>query len=290
MSLVSIKQVPDDYAETTGLAKYDRSRMPKCKDQFSVYFDDRTKRYLTGLDEDFFGVKKEEKEKIKELRLNLEEKTGQRLDALSPFWADFKVVLESDRLPSFDTEKPMDVVALKALIINGYIAPTKEDAFTPNYKDAQYYAYTEEGELEEETTDRKKRDQAISKLLDISENKEKMLLYGQYLEGIKYSPKFKEDTLYKMLRAFIESKDAKNASDFLAIVKKPVEEVQQKIVIDKALKQGLIAKSHIGNKKYAYQFGQSTLGTTVDEVYKNLSLPEFAPELRSIKQELDKRN
>lgn len=131
----------------------------------------------------------------------------------------------------------------------------------------------------------KKRDKAIGLLLIISENKDRMLLYGKYLEGLRYTDKLSTDTIYKMLRAYIEDKDIKNANRFIEVFQKPIEELQQKIIIDKAIKQRLIVKNGNG-KKQIYQYGQVTLGTTIEDVYKNLMSPEFAPELIAISKDL----
>lgn len=284
MSTVLIRQIPDDYADTTGLAKYNRSRMPGCKDIFVAA--ELNSRFLTGIDEDAFFVKKEEKEEIKTLRESLQKSMGKDLSGLSDYWRTYAVVIRSDNPKTFNTDIPDDIVALKMLTANGYVAPSKEAAFTPQYREAQYYAYTEETEDAEELSSRTKRDAAISKLVTIAENKDRMLLYGQYLEGLKYTTSLSVGTLYKMLRAYIEDKDIKNAANFLMVFDQPVEKLQQKIIIDKALKQRLINRVSVGGKKYVYQYGQVTIGATVEEVYKNLSLPDFAPELRAINQEL----
>lgn len=289
MATIQIKQIADDYAEATGLAKYGRSRMPGCKDVFMAKVNGDSRR-ITGIDEEGYGVDRERREKLLLLRTSLEKRLGKNLDASSnnEFWEDFTVEIYSDKPKVFNTENALDDLAYRMLIANRYIAPSKEDASNPLYRDAQYYAFTEEGEIQEEISSRKKKDKALSELYLIGENKEKMLLYGQYLEGLKYHSKLGENTLYTMLRTFIEDKELKNANNFLALLKMPVEEIQQKIIIDKALKQRLIAKVSIGNKKHAYQYGQITVGNSIEEVYKNLSLPDFAPELIALKNELDK--
>lgn len=287
MSIVQIKQIPDDYAESTGLAKYNRSRMPGCRDGFqaSVNIDGR---FVTGIDDEAYGVTREKAEKLKEKRVNLEKLTGKKLDALSDYWETFLVEIYADSPKTYNLDNAVDYISYNLLIANRFVAPTKDDAFTAAYKDAQYYAFTEEGEADEELTVRKKRDKALSALLGISENKEKMLLYGQYLEGIKYSDKFSPDTLYKMLRTYIDDKDVKKSLNFLNALEISVEEMQQKIIVDRALKQRLISKVGTGSKKQVYQYGQVTLGSTLEEVYKNLSSPDFAPELMALQNELRK--
>lgn len=286
MSTILIRQIPDDYADSTGLAKYNRSRMPGCKDRFSVALN-TDGRYLTNLDEDSFMVPKDKKEEVRQKRENFEALLGKDLKGTSQFWEDFSIVIDADKPKIFNTENPLDALSIHVLFANKLVAPTKDLAYTPEYKDAQYYAYTEEAEEAEEISTRKKRDKALTELLNISDDKDKMILYGQYLEGLKYHHKLGENVLYKMLRTYIEDKDIKNATNFVAALKKDPSELQQKIIVDKALKQRLIVKSHIGNKQYAYQYGNVTLGTTVEDVYRNLSLPEFAPELMALKKELD---
>ena len=288
MSTILIRQIPDDYSESTGLAKYNRSRMPGCKDSFSPALNPDG-RFATNLDEKAFGLSSDESAKILELRKSLEERTGKDLSAISDYWKDFTVVIDSDKPKMFDTSNAMDVIAYNVLVSNKNVAPSKEDAYTPEYMDAQYYAYTEEGEDAEETSNRRVRDKAISALLGVSEDKSKMLLYGQYLEGLKYTDKLKTDAIFKMLRAYIEDKNTKNSVNFLAAMAKSVEELQTKNIIDRAIKQRLINKVGVGNKKQVYQFGQVTLGVTAEEVYKNLSSPDFVPELMALKNELDNK-
>lgn len=288
MSTTLIKQIPDDYAESTGLNKYNRSRMPGCRDRFVASLNNDG-RYLTGIDEDALNISSEERIKIEEFRKSLEKRTGKDLSATSPFWETYEVVIYADKPKIFNSENPMDVVALKVLFANCYVAPSEKDANTPQYRDAQYYAYTEEGEVNEEITKRKKRDKALVELFGISESKDKLLMYGQYLEGLKYHSKLTEDNLYKMLRAYIEDKNIENTENFIVALKKSPEELQQKVIVDKALKQRLISRVSLGAKKFVYQYGQVTIGNTLEEVYRNLTLPDFAPELRAIIQELEKR-
>lgn len=271
MSIVLIRQIPDDYADSTGLAKYNRSRMPGCKDIFQAGKNyDGT--YVTGLTDEL------EESYKKTLRKDVSKVNEE-------FWESFRVEIHADKPKMFNTLVPLDNISLKMLIANKHVAPTKEDAYRPEYKDAQYYAYTEETENAEEISSRKKRDKAIGLLLIISENKDRMLLYGKYLEGLRYTDKLSTDTIYKMLRAYIEDKDIKNANRFIEVFQKPIEELQQKIIIDKAIKQRLIVKNGNG-KKQIYQYGQVTLGTTIEDVYKNLMSPEFAPELIAISKDL----
>lgn len=286
MSTTLIRQIPDDYSEATGLSKYNRSRMPGCKDRFVASID-KNGRFLTGIDELSISVAPEDKDKVKATREQLEKQTGKDLGGTSPFWETFEAVIYADQPKMFNSENAMDIVALKMLLANGYVAPSEDAANTPTYRDAQYFAYTEEGENKQEASKIKKRDRAVVALLEISESKDKMLLYGQYLEGLKYQERLSSDTIYKMLRAYIDDKEIKNCETFVEALKKTPEELQQKVIIDKALKQRLISKVSIGGKKFVYQYGQVTIGNSLDEVYVNLTLPDFAPELRALQVELE---
>jgi hypothetical protein len=110
-----------------------------------------------------------------------------------------------------------------------------------------------------------------------------MVLVGQALEGPIYSIKQDEDTLYTMLSAFIENaKDKDNRAKFLKTVAKTKEELQFKVLIDKAFRQKLIKQNN-----GTYQRGQVTLGRTPEEVFRKLSTPEYANELLSIREELE---
>lgn len=285
MSKVLIRQIPDDYAVSTGLSKYNRSRMPGTRDVLVASEDGG--RYITGLDEE--AVKDSvESEKIKELRLQLEEKTKKDLSATSDFWTTFAVLIESDKPKTFNTERPMDLIALKMLYANHFVAPSFEESSNPVYKNSNYYAYTEESEAKKEMSNRKQGDLAIAKLSEIAEDKDRLLLFGQYLEGAKYISTFGVDTLYKMLRAYIEDvKSPDNVKHFLNAFDADVEEIQRKIIIDNALRKNLIKKVNVGGKKHVYQYGQVTVGANVQDVYKNLALVDYAPELAAIQKALE---
>jgi hypothetical protein len=73
----------------------------------------------------------------------------------------------------------------------------------------------------------------------------------------------------------------------LDAVKQPIEKLQIKNIVDRAIKQRLITRSNAGKKAQVYQYGNVTLGTTLEEVYRNLALPDFASELISIEKSLE---
>lgn len=284
---VIIRQIPSEFSESIGLDKYNRSRLPGTKEDLQAS-ENSDGRYITGIDEESFTVSKEDYEKVKAARLRLEKSLGKPLDGLSDFWKTFYVRIWSDSDLTLNLSNPREELSYYMLIANRYIAPNKELISHPGYKDANYYAFTQESEIKETTSTRKVRDKAIAKLTDIEENTSKMVLIGQYLEGIKYDDKLGPDTLYTMLREYIEQKDLKFAKLFLKALDMSTEEMQRKILIDKAFKARLISQVKLkGTKKSVYQFGNVTLGSSIEEVYTNLSDTTFSNELLAIKNELE---
>lgn len=270
--IYSIKQAPDDFASSLGLDNYDRSRMPGCFDMYQAA-KDATGRYITGLTP-------EEVQTLSTPAMDLSD--------TSPYWEKFAVVIKSDENKILDSDKVLDYISYKLLVANKYVAPSKEDLDSYDFANASYYFYNEPEEDARRITGMKKKDSAKSVLLKMADDKEKMLLYGQYLEGIKYTERLKEATLYRMLSEYIdESED--NIKSFLDATSKSPHELQAKIIVDKALKKKLIRKSQVGKNKYVYQYGQVTLGSTIEDVYNNLiNNTEFAPELEALKKEVDK--
>jgi hypothetical protein len=287
---VIIRQIPDDYAEATGLAKYNRSRMPRCFDRFSPALG-RDGRFITGLDELALSVtniqddelREKKKKEVKHLRESLERLTGENLDGTSSFWEQFSVEIRSDVELVLNRSNPRDVIKYNLLVSNNYAAPSKEETGNPIYKDCKYFVFTAERDNKEKVSVRKLKDKARAELLKIADKQEYMLMLGQFLEGKKYTKSLEPDTLYTMLSDFIESKKENAVEKFLEAVNKDKKEIQFKLVVDKAIQARLIKF----NDGY-YQRGQVTLGKTHQEVYLNLSTPEFATEFISLRDELQK--
>lgn len=289
---VIIKQLADEYGDSTGLHKYNRSRMPKCIDRL-VAAPNRDGRFITGLDEQSLEIHKikdsdvriEKEKEIKALRESLERQTGADLTGTSDFWKSFSVDISSDSDLILNNSNPLDVIRYHLLISNGYVAPSKEDAGHPRYAAAKYYAFTAEVADKEEVSIRKIKDKARAMLTQIENKPETMSLIGQFLEGKQYARTNDPDILYTMLGNYIDSdKSGETAKKFLNVANKDIEELQFKLVIDKAILSKIIKI----RDKY-YQRGQVTFGKTIDEVYNTLQSPEYAAEFASIKDELEKR-
>jgi hypothetical protein len=285
---VVIKQIPDELAALTGLHKYNRSKMPSTGDFFHVAFE--AGRAITGIDEESYRINilpEEEREIAKaetlKLRQNLEKLTGKDLSATSSFWEVFGVAISSDSDLVLNRANPLDVVRYHMLTANGYVAPDRESASLPEYRNSKYYCFVEKVVNDEEVSTQKIRDKARGELLKLSDNIDKMVLIGQYLEGDKYKQGMQPNTIYKMLSDYINSaQEPDNLKKFLKAMTTKIDELQFKIIVDRAIKK----KSIVYKNKY-YQRGQVTLGKTILDVYENLRKPEFSQELLTLQQEFE---
>lgn len=287
---VVIKQIPDDLAMLTGLHKYNRSKMPKTGDFLSPAIDNG--RAITGIDEESIEInriqdldlREQTKSKTKALRESLEKMTNKDLSATSTFWEGFGVAISSDDSLILNKSNALDVIRYHMLIANGYAAPDKDSTGHPKYRNAKYFCFVEERANDEEISTQMSRDKARSELVKLSEDEDKMLLIGQYLEGDKYKTGMKQKTLYKMLSDFInDAKEPDNLKRFVKAVNTNIDDLQFKIIVDRAIKKKVIRYSKDGY----YQRGQVTLGKNPLQVYENLKKPEFANEFLSLKEELE---
>lgn len=285
---VVIKQIPTQSSALFGLNKYNRSKMPGVLDSFPATLGPDG-RYITGIDENAYEIQliqdKEERAKIsterKELREFLEKFTGKDLTASSSFWDTFRVQIASNQEPTLNRVNPMDVISYHILISNGYAAPDKVSAAEPEYLNCRYYCHVEERAESEDVSTFKKRDIARAELVKLSENQDHLLLVLDYL-SCRVKKGMKEDTLYRIASEYINDKDSENIKRFSKAAKLDAEELQYKIVIDKAIKRKIIKR----NGEY-FQRGQVTLGRTPTEVYANLKKPDNAGEFFSIQEELE---
>lgn len=287
---VTVKQIPDDYAALMGLDKYNRSKMPKTFEYLQPGISPDG-RYLTGFDEDSMAIRqlpdskrKEKYEKTKEFRESLQRLTGiPDLSGTSTYWETYGVKLSADSDLILNGQNPADLIKYCVLIANRFAAPDYNSSSQPEYNQTKFYLSTKEKVEAETVTAQKIKDNARSRLFEIAEDKERMVLIGQYLEGDVYKPNMSLNTLYKMLSDFIENmREVENRKKFVKAMDTPVEELQFKITVDRALKKKIIK-----NKDGYYQRGQVTLGRNPSEVLSNLRKPEFAHEFLSIKDELD---
>lgn len=288
-AIIKIKQIPDTYAISTGLDKYNRSRMPYCKDIFQAAqgFDGR---YVTGLDEDAYEInrlqddeeKEAQKKEILDLRTRLEKRLGKDLSATSDFWETFFIEISTDQDLLLSMDNPLHVIMFKVLVANGLAAPNLNETGSPKYTNAKYYCFTEARFEKEKVSTQKLRDKARSALSGMEDDKERMTLLGLYLIGGKFKKGMSTDALYNMLSEFIDEKKApENVTAFIAATKKNVEDLQYKVTIDKAIKSKVIKF-----KEGQYYRGGVNLGKSLPEVMETLKSPEYANEFIQIHEEV----
>lgn len=287
--IIKVKQVPDDYAISTGLDKYGKSRMPHCRDTYQAA-QGYDLRYQTGIDEDasyILSIKDDEERErkvleIKTLRASLERLLRKDLSGTSDFWETFFINISTDEDLILNMSNPLDVVKYHVLVANGLAAPNFESSGMPQFRNAKYYCFTEERFEQQNISAQKQRDKARAALLEMSQNDDKMLLIGQYLEGFKYKKGMKSDTYYSMLSNFInDTKNPDNVEAFIKASNTPVEDLQYKITVDKAIKS-----KKIKFKDGQYYRGGVNLGKNLIEVLDNLKSPEYANEFISIHEEV----
>lgn len=265
---VIIKQVPDSNSAAMGLEKYNRSRFPGTSEAMQVgQFPDG--RYLTGLT-------KEQADSIGSL-------INEDLSPTSKFWERFIMSLGSDNDVTLNADQPYDVIKYHALIANGYVAPSKDDASSPQFLSAKYYCHVDAVEENKNISNRKLIDKAKASLFSIEQNKDLLFLLGVYLEGNRYKRNMKSDTFYSMLSDFIEDKkNTDNPELFLKAFNLPVEDLQYKVTVETAIRKKIIKY-----KDGQYFRGGVNLGKTAMDVLENLKTPEFANEFIQIHSEVN---
>ena len=158
MTTVKVFQKPQK-GDPIGLDNYELSKFPHTGDYLTPLFDDRTGKYMTGLDE--FDpvilaikdpeVRKAEQAKAKEFKRQLEELTGLDLGPKNyEFWDNYVIPFVVDikgNVREFHPEtNPMDSLALIILKRRGDIPFSKAEMHDPRYKDAKFYLTTNEEE------------------------------------------------------------------------------------------------------------------------------------------------
>jgi hypothetical protein len=284
---VKIQQIPDDSAAMVGLDKKGRSKMPGSMEILQVAeIEHDSGIYLTGLDENGMDLRfisdpvqrKEIADERKALREQLEEYTKKDLKSNSDFWKTFRIEINPYGTQSLNRQNPYDVIKYHALIANGYVAPNRQLASLPRYKFAKYFFLMEDIVADEEVSTIKRRDKARTGLLALEDDKDRLVLIGQYLEGGKYKDSMKPSTLYKNLSDYInDTQNPQKLEEFIKVIKMPVEDVKYKVTVDTAIRKKIIRF-----KDGYYYFGATNLGRNAVDVLKNLKLPEFSSEYLQI--------
>lgn len=290
MSVVELKQYADESAAAIGLDKHNRSKLPGT---FEIVYPAKGTdgRWITGIDEKSIEInsikdpvlREKRREEILEARTELEALTNLDLSATNDeFWQKFRIVLKDNF--SLDLANPIDKLKYHVLISNKYAAPEIGVIESPDFFNTKYYVSRKEEEVSDRVITRRIKDEAKAKLLALSENYNKLVLIARYLLGVRrikdgQSP----DSIYEELSLYIDNpKDKSNVSNFLNAVDKGVESLQFKLVVDEAIRRGII-KVRDG----LYQRGNATYGKSLKETVEYLSAIENSSEFASLKEETE---
>lgn len=252
-------------------------------------------KLITGLDENALIVIRIEDEKerkkvqatIKKKREDLERLLGRELDVNSAFWDDFYIVVEDGVI--LDPTNPMHQLFETVLIANHKVAPDQE-AIDENedFANCLFFFYRETEEVSKTAKNSQKKDKAVAKLFNISENNpERLIKIYSYLFGYDAKNEVSPSQAYVKIKELLDvtEKNAltQNIEKVIAALDLKPEELNTKLTLDKAIKKRIVT-----SKGNIYRRGDIILGNNYDEALEYLMSPENSAELVSLKKEVDK--
>lgn len=290
---VKIKEIADSAAESVGLDKYGRSKIPGTKHVIQAG-EGPDGRWITGIDDQALSInrledvqlrEKVKKEKIK-IRERLEKALGVNLDAApsNPFWDTFFVDITGMRV--VDMSNPRDELALEIAIANGDIAPSLEATSLPEYRRAKFYRHVEEEESKLNVSKARIENKAKAGLEKLAENPKRLDLVARYTVPRKLNRDMSPDSKYQVLNQWLTEtpKDSRitNAEKFLRVLDMKNDELFIKILLDEA-----IARSVIRYREGLFQRGNVTYGRTMEEMLDFFKLDQNQAELGTMKAQME---
>jgi hypothetical protein len=249
---------------------------------------------ITGLDENALEIiriadpkeRKKVQDSIKKKREELERLLGRDLDVTSNFWDDFYVIVEDGII--LDPTNPMHQLIETFLIANKKVAPS-EDAIADDdeFANCVFYFHRETEEITKTAKKAMDKDAAVAKLFTIAEtNPSKLINIYSYLFGYDAKNEVLPMTAYVKIKELLDVTDerelSKNIKKVLDVLKLKPEELNTKLVLDKAVKKRIIT-----TKGNIYRRGDIILGNNYDEALDYLMSPENSAEVVSLKKEVD---
>lgn len=253
-------------------------------------------KIITGLDENALdiirmedaGEKKKLQASIKKEREELERLLGRELDVTSDFWDEFFFIVEDG--VTLDPTNPMHRVVEKFLIANKKVAPNEEaiEDSEGEYSNCLFFFYREEEEVDKTAKNSLKKDRAVAKLVNANENSpERLVKIYSYLFGYDAKNEVSPTQAYVKIKEMLDVTDkntlTQNIEKVLAVLNLKPEELNTKLVLDKAIKKRIVT-----TKGNIYRRGDIILGNDYDEALDYLMSPENSAELVSLKKEVDK--
>lgn len=248
----------------------------------------------TGLDETALEVltirdlkeRKKVQDAIIKEREELESILGVDLTSTSSYWDKYFVGISDEDIP-VDMNNAKDRLKVKFLIANGYVAPSLEAiAEDEKYYNSIFYLYREEEATAKKVVNQKNKDKATAKLFMLSEeNPNKLKQVASYILGYSFEVDMTPEAAYDKMKDFIEEKETlqqkKNIKTFLEAVEKTPEELNIKLIFDKAIRKKLIKQT-----KGVHMRGDLVIGNSYEEALENLGTIEFNGELAILSKEV----
>lgn len=287
--IVKFKENANPAKFNLGLENHGRSKLPGCTDKVQAKIG-RDGRWVTGIDEKSVAImsipdlEKRSKEilRVKEIREDLEDRTGYDLSALSKFWDDYFVEINTNR--PLDTSNPMDRISYEMLMANKFVAPSIKDCKYSDYFHVKYYVSKEHEDVSEIVERKKSYNRAVTALDKIAKSPDKAISIARYL-GLNASNTTPQENLYYMLQNYIDV-DNTNVELFLEATSKSPEDIGVKLTFQDALKFNVIRQ-----RDGLFQRGNITLGSASkpEEVLAFLLNPQNSSELISIQEEVNRK-
>lgn len=292
--------------DSNGLDRYNLPMYPGTTRSIGVSFDERTKKYLTGLDIYHPSVQNLPKEQrdseiewIEATKKDIETQIGQPgcLDPNnSDFWDVWRVELSigEDKNLKFNGSHPMlqpnnnweHKLALITLKASGLIPMSKKESLAPEYISSKFViTSTEEEATFTKEVVRKNRQTAIelANLFDETNSQYDRAWNIAYLMGV-----VREKVGIERLEEILEglTKDKEYQDQFLKLCKTENDLIQTQVMVKKAIYFDII--KYNGADKIYYR-GGANFRSTEEATVKYLLLPEQARELMEITEAVRKR-
>lgn len=253
---------------------------------------------VTGLDENSYEIsllsgdaQKKERERVKEMREEFQKQLNiDDLTSSSPFWNNFYVAIGADL--ALDPTNAMHRLHKEYLIANGAIAPSEESIDSDEkFSKCVYYFYEEAEQRTLKTVKDDHKDKALAEAYLIKgKNPERLKYLFSYLFGYT-NDNLGIDTIYSKIREYLEpltdkkivdvKRQSKNVEAFLKILELKKEEVFAKVLLDRAVKKGIV---RVVKQVHTLKDNDVELGRNFDESLKYLLSSRGSSDLENIKK------
>lgn len=272
-------------------------------------YNDRTGKYITGLDVNSSDVlslpvekRKAEQEKIREVKEELEAYFGQPglLDPTSDFWLTFGITVTTDVNKKtyielegkvFDlspTQNPLHKLALIVLGANDYLPKSRKEAGNPHYKDAKFLLTTNE-EINKDAKENVRKEIArgneLFKLFGDKVNYERAWEIAYFMGLINpHKQSISQEVLQQDL--YMATKVPSELDKFLKACSLSNEDLLIYNIFKQGVQYDLIRYN--GEIKL-YTYGAANLRDTEDASIEYLKTPGMATTLAQLREAVDKR-